>query len=57
MSNELNVKNGIQERRDVMAKMVGTLAYAGGLTVVDGEKNLEFPDNCINFDNIFTREK
>lgn len=42
MSNELNVKNGIQERRDVMAKMVGTLAYAGGLTVVDGEKNNPF---------------
>lgn len=29
MSNELNVKNGIQERRDVMAKMVGVLAYGG----------------------------
>ena len=42
MSNELNVKNGIQERRDVMAKMVGALAYAGGLTVVEGEKNQPF---------------
>lgn len=28
-SESINVKNGIQERRDIMAKLVGVLAYGG----------------------------